>query len=304
MFDIIGFCTHYDLEYAPGDPWVKVSCPWCGNESSKGGEKLYGAVNAVSEGFTCFRCGGKHLFAYLRKVLPNGLEPETEVWNWRHGDLSNLSGKASHSAKLNLPTSSELSQHHKNYLISRKFDPEYLVNQYGISGTGIGTHFRASNGKSIDVSWRILIPVLDAGKRAISWQARAISKNAELRYIGCPDCDSIQSYKDSLYGIHLTRNDVLGIVEGVFDQWRMGPGWVSTMGIGVSQQQIKAMAQWKRVVVCFDSEPQAQKIAHEIGANLASIGVRCDIVDLELCERDAGDLSESEARDINKELGF
>lgn len=303
MFDIVGFCHAYNLEYLPGDPWVKVSCPWCGNQSSKGGEKLYGAVNAVSEGFTCFRCGGKHIFAYLRKVLPKGIEPESEIWNWRHGETEGT-GKPVHANKLNMPVSQELGNHHRNYLKSRKFDPDHLVNLYGISGLGMGSTFKDAKGNSIDLSWRVLIPVKDAKNRTISWQARSIRKDASLRYIGCPDSDSIQSYKESLYGINLARKDIVGVVEGVFDQWRMGPGWVATMGIGITPQQIKQLSEWKRVVICFDSESLAQKAAHRMGADLASLGIRCDIVDLELGERDAGDLSEKEALEINKELGF
>lgn len=305
MFDVISFCLAHNLRFSPAsEPWVAVSCPWCGDESSKGGNKLYGAINTVSEVYTCFRCGGKHINAYIRKVAPKGTDVEQEAWKWRHGAKPDQSNARAHASALKMPISGAFTAFHSKYVSKRGFDPEKLIHTYGLAATGPGVAFKSANGKTFDLSWRIVIPMRDSRGNTVSWQARAISKEASLRYVGCPDEDSIASYKDLLYGSDMARRDVVGVVEGVVDQWRMGPGWVATLGTGVTPKQIKALSQWKRVVVCFDSEPLAQRHAMEIAANLAAIGVRCDVVDLELGDKDPGDLTEQEAREIGWELGF
>ena len=302
MFDALRFCHDHGLDTGKAsEPWIAVECPWCGNTSSKGKDKLYGGINIVSEVFSCWRCGGKHINAYIRKAT--GKDPETIIWDYRSG-VSTDSARV-HATTVLMPDCSEMVGVHRNYLRSRGFDPDQLQSLYGLKGTGpICQYPTKSKDIPIDLSWRIVIPMRDARGQTVSWQARDITNRSSLRYIGCPDSDSITSYKTMLYGEEMARRDIVGVVEGVVDQWRMGSGFVATLGIGVTPEQIKRLSAWKRVVICFDSELQAQAKAHEIAGNLGSLGIHVDIVDLELGDRDAGDLSAVEAVEIRKELGF
>ena len=302
MFDAIRFCEDFSHPVGKAsDPWVQVECPWCGSASSKGGDKLYGGINTVSEVYSCWRCGSKPLLAFIWQVAKQ--PAEALAWEYRHGDTSRQSSRI-HAATLALPTCTPMVGVHRNYLWGRGFDPDHLAMLYGLKGTGPVCPFATkSQDTPIDLAWRIVIPMRDSYGATVSWQARDITGRSKLRYVGCPDVDSITSYKTMLYGAEMVRGDTVGVVEGVVDQWRMGPGFVATLGIGVTPEQIKHLAGFKRVVMCFDSEPVAQASATKIAANLAAIGVRCDIVDLELGERDPGDLAPDEAEYYRKELG-
>jgi hypothetical protein len=196
---------------------------------------------------------------------------------------------------------------HRTYLAKRGFDPDELVTKYGIRGTGPSYWYRShidTDAEPISLSWRIIIPIHDHNGRLVTWQSRSIEANPKLRYIGCPDTDSIQSYKTLLYGAHLTGVESVGVVEGIFDQWRMGDGWVTCFGTGVTPDQVKALSAWERVSLVFDCETQAQSAARAIGAQLDGLGVRASIVDLEIGTRDCADLSPEEVRLVRDTLNI
>lgn len=304
MFDALRFAQDHRLAASHGsDPWIQVACPWCGSQSSKGGEKLYGGINTVTEAFNCWRCGSHSLISLMWAVGVK--DPKATIWEYRHGFTDGATGGRSHAQELALPECGPMVWAHRNYLRGRGFDPDELAMLYGLKGTGQGCLFATkSRPEPINLAWRILIPMRNEKGYTVSWQARDITGRSKLRYIGCPDVDALASYKTMLYGAEFARRDVVGVVEGVVDMWRMGPGFVATLGTGVTPEQVKQLAQWGRVVVCFDSEPQAQRHAREIAGNLASLGVRCDIVDLELGSRDPGDLTPQEAGEMRRELGF
>lgn len=202
------------------------------------------------------------------------------------------------------PPGEALSTYHRRYLSDRGFDPDRLEQMYGLTGTGPNESWEGS-----DFRLRIIIPIHDHRGRLVSFQGRDITGKQELRYKACPVAKAIMNYKDTLYGAHhawgLSR---IVAVEGVFDQWRMGDGFVSTFGTSLTDAQIAVLAQWPEIIFLFDPEKEAQARALEYAKTLASLGRQVELVEADFGldangdPRDAGDLSEEEARELRMEL--
>jgi DNA primase len=170
---------------------------------------------------------------------------------------------------------------------------------YGIKGTGPGE-------RAWEQDWalRIVIPLHNAGGHVIGAQGRDITGKHKLRYVGSPLEHSAGDYKRTLYGAHLATGDKVCLVEGVFDAWKGGPGFVASYGTAMTPEQIAQLKRWDTIYVLFDSEPTAQRKAKEYASLLASLGKRAFVVDLDKDGLDLGDLSIQEARELRLELGF
>ena len=111
-------------------------------------------------------------------------------------------------------------------------------------------------------------------------------------------------HKHLLYGARHARQDLVVVVEGVVDQWKMGRGSVATFGTTLTVHQVRELAKHRRILFCFDSEPEAQAKATKYARELAALGREAEVVDLELGNRDPGDLDSSEIGAIRRELGL
>ena len=292
MFDAARFCDDHGYRWEPAsDPWIAVECPWCGNASSKGGDKLYGGINTDSEVYNCWRCGPRKLSSYLWQLLG----PKSKDLIWEYSGASTYVDNRHKVKEVTLPGEALLPIH-RNYLAKRGFDPDFLVEKYGIQGTGPYVTYKVNAPDPINLSNRLIIPIFDTIGRLVTWQSRDVTNKARIRYIGCPDLDSLMSYKQLLYGSHTAQSSAVGVVEGLFDQWRMGDGWVTCFGTGITPEQIKALSAWERVAVVFDGEALAQKQARALAAQLEGLGCLASSVDLEIGERDCADLSVEEVR--------
>jgi hypothetical protein len=108
--------------------------------------------------------------------------------------------------------SGDLTEIHKKYLQARRFDPDHIVNQYGIKGT---THLSV-------LPFRLIIPVYFNGVLC-SWTSRDVTGKAKNRYYSCePDNERI-CHKDLIYNWDNCDGIVL-LCEGQTDVWRLGNG--------------------------------------------------------------------------------
>lgn len=213
-----------------------------------------------------------------------------------------LVGKAS---SVVLPGSEKLRDLHTSYLVKRGFDPDELKFRYGIRGTGPMERW-----EGIDFQLRVIIPIFDADGNLVNFQGRDVTGRQELRYKCCPVEKAVKHHKHTLYGAHLWRNRRrVVVVEGVFDQWRLGPGSVCTFGTSVTKEQVLLLSNWKEVVLAFDDEPEAQRHAREIAAELSVMGtqvVRCRPnfgLNADGSVRDPGDLTTAEAEEYMRYVG-
>lgn len=293
------------FEPDPGGRWLNIFCPWCGNVSDSTGEiRYYGGINLQGAYYHCWRCGGHHMDAMIRKVLRvDGDKASQIVAQYRRAGLSAAGSglRRTGGAKSVTPPGGPLKRPHREYLRERGFDPLQLVEKYGLTGTGPDEYWEDSYFGN-----RIIIPIYDISGRVVSFQGRDITGESKMRYKGAPLEKVVAHHKASLYGIHKAagRSRVC-LVEGVFDQWRLGDGFVASFGTATTQSQLRELARFNEVMILFDSEKDAQEKARKIARQLAALGRAAEVVELDLGDgRDPGDLTPEEAAKVRLELGF
>lgn len=280
---------HVDIDLTVNRGWANVRCPWCSDRGHHGGFNLAGSY------YNCWKCGSHDLGQTLKRLLRLSFAQVAELLKEFEGHskvVERLNSGFSKVTKLDWPGKPLIAGERK-YLKSRGFDPKYLVSVYGIAGGGI----------SGDWKYRILIPLFLDG-RLVSYLGRDITGQSKMRYKNLALDKSILDPKDCLYNIDACKSDEVFILEGPTDVWRMGPGFVATLGTSVTSAQVKLIAQrFKRATFLFDPEPEAQAKAARTATQLAALGVATDLVDLEL-DDDPGSLSFEQANDVRKELGL
>jgi DNA primase len=177
----------------------------------------------------------------------------------------------------------------KDYLKSRGFVPEAIIQEYGLIITGpIG-----------DYKFRIIIPIYQHGK-LVSYQGRDYTGLSPIRYKACARENEIVHHKHLLYDADGVTGDHVIVVEGIFDAWKMKKNTVCTFGTGFTQQQVNLLSKWGKVSILYDGEPEAQKHAEKLGEQLSGLGT--DVENIRLGKEDPGALSMEEAGALSKEI--
>ena len=296
MFDIIQFCQDYNIQYwdqgknvSPG--WVNVSCIWCGDDSNHLGWNIYGSY------FNCWKCGVHRLEATVQKILKITYQKALDiVWEYskevQHSQYVHAP-KAS-ATSISLPGTS-LTKFHRKYLSNRKFDPDQIIRDYGVTGTGPKEEWQ---GHLYEL--RIIIPIY-FHQKLISFQGRDFTDKQKERYKGCPLEKSVMNYKHVLYNWDNATSSRVVVVEGIVDVWRLGSGFVASFGTSMTSSQIHLLSSKEEVLFLFDPEPAAHKKAVEYASQLASMGIRTEVVELD-GDQDPGDLTTAQAAEVRKEL--
>jgi len=244
--------------------WIQTTCPDCGDMSSKGGVKFYLGISTSTGASNCWRCGRKNT-AYVLASLTS--IPIKEILA-RLDNITYTPTTTRRKGRLALPGGrGPLLPGHIGYLATRGFNPDSIVNLWGVEGIG-QTHWLA---------WRLFIPIHHHGK-VVSWTTRSVKKHEKLRYISASLEDEAVPHKSILYGADFARLAII-IHEGPIDVWATGPGAVATCGTSVTEAQIHEMIHYPVRVVCFDNEPEAQARARSL-ADMLSIypGVTHNVV--------------------------
>jgi hypothetical protein len=239
--------THHHT--SPG--WINIDCPWC----TKNTHRYRLGINLAGNYASCWACGSKLLGEVIHEI--------TELpWNkikdlLRGVERQVLPNLPKARGKLVVPLGiGELLPCHCNYLERRGFNKDNLERLWKVKG--IGLHNR--------LAWRIFIPIVFQGE-VVSWTTRSVSDEGQ-RYWSAKQEEEVFPHKDLLYGEDYVRHTII-VHEGPTDVWRTGPGAVATLGTSYSRAQIRRMANHAVRVVCFDSEPMAQRRATHL----------CDLLD-------------------------
>ena len=104
--------------------------------------------------------------------------------------------------------------------------------------------------------------------------------------------------------MQFAKRDTVVLCEGIFDAIRGGDGFLCSWGTSMQPSQLSILKDFRRVFIIFDSEEAAQEKAYGYGKDLSALGVDVEVIDLEMGERDIGDMSESEIRDLRVDLGI
>ena len=312
MINILKLYRDFNIEYRDqGDKhcrigWVQIDCPFCTGSNGSHFHLGY-CIDSSSKfagGFVCWRCGGHSSYNVLRQVLKQGTDVKEIIKRYR---ISGSSGP-SVQAQIRLVKSTfkfpsgteEMKSHHRQYLLKRKFDPDYIEKEWGVLGSGPLSSLSYGIGKNkkvLDFRNRLIIPI-EWGGKVVSFQGRAITERSKMKYLACPEEREVMNLKTIFYGKTDWKRCV--VVEGVTDVWRLGFGAVSLFGIKYTLKQIRVLSKFKEVFLLFDPEDQAQKQAKKIQAALEFRGVKVELLDF--LKTDPGDMEQDDADHLMNEL--
>lgn len=269
--------------------WIQFDCPYCG----PGSQHWHMGFNEYAGYVNCWRCGKHYLADVIARITGSPYHVAKKIAKELGGsqpakEIDRRKKNVGHD--LILPKGcGPLKRAHKDYLRQRGFDPDKLVDLWQIRATGWDS----------DLPWRIIIPVIYHGE-IVSWTSRAISDNAEPRYLTARPEQELLDHRRVLYGEDYCRHSCI-VVEGPIDAWRIGPGAIATCGLGFSRSQALLIGQYLIRAICFDNEPQARRRAEKLASFLSSYPGETYICKLET-GKDAAEADESEIRQLRKLL--
>lgn len=286
----IPFAPPGDKNYREG--WYNIQCPFCGDHSYHLGIAETGASN-------CWRCGTKSFTKVLARRLGIS-ESKAHAIAKEYGGSGAKKKVKQVKRKIRtkahkLPTDTgPMKPRHKRYLIKRNFDPDYIAAEWGVLGTG-----PISKLDKINYSHRILAPIM-WDRQQVSFQTRDITDRHKVKYMACPEERELAKHKHLLYGKQ-EEWDQVGIgVEGITDVWRLGPKAVCTFGIEFTRQQARLISKnFERFIIMYDEEPQAQKQAELLEAELLLRGTDVKRITM---SQDPASLSEQAAKELLKKI--
>ena len=274
-----------------GRDFIGIKCPFCPDKSSHGG------FNIKKSYYSCHACGGHWLPKVIATLAKTNIDNAIKIIKKYSTGEVHFKKQTKHKYISEItypPGTGPLTDKAKQYLISRNFDPNYLVSEWGLLSTGNIGNYKFS----------ILAPIYLKG-RLISYQCRDITGNS-IPYKGCPIEESVYFLKYTLYGFDkaILKNKCI-VVEGFVDNWRLGPGAVATFGIQFTSQQVLLLAKsFDKIFIMYDEkteadQEQADKLYHQL-----TIGYNKNVEILSLDSGDPGDLSDEMAKEIMKEVGL
>jgi 5S rRNA maturation endonuclease (ribonuclease M5) len=308
MFDPIKFLQDHNISFVTegknvSEGWINIKCPFHKDPSEHLGFRLTGEENLF-----CWSCGNVNLKRTIGALLDiTANNAVRQIIKYSTGDTSKVRIKPKEDIErplvVKLPFNAKsMTDHHKNYLITRGFNPYELERDWGLMGTN---HLG-------DYKFRIVAPVW-RDNRLVTYQCRDITNKASVPYLACPDGESIINIKQTLYGIDAMKGKKRCIVvEGITDAWRMGLGVaVGTFGMSFSQtapHQLKLLSEqnFEEIFILFDNEDAAQERAQSIMTNIIPyLNWNCKIENVELHQAsDPAELKPDMVSSILKELGF
>lgn len=232
--------------------WIQFDCPHC---SPKSGRFRMG-YNIARRNLNCWVCGPHGLVDTVSLLTG---EPVKRVLSLL-GDLAHPvhEERPQRRGTLKLPRGRvPLLPQHRRYLEKRGFDPDEIVQLWGVEGIGVDTRY----------GWRLFIPAhLD--DEVVSWTTRSICDTNSARYKSAPHEMESVSLKQILYGEQYCRHAII-VNEGPLDAWAIGPGAVATCGVSFTREQVYRMTRYTVRVIVFDKENQAQKRAKTLVEQLS-----------------------------------
>lgn len=303
--DVEAFFRAYGIPYVteghkharPG--WVNAECPLC-----HGNAGYHLGYSKEKQFWCCWRCGFHPEYEVLMAFLgdPQEVMKVRRLYHSQTSRYAPRSGvKIEKVRNCPLPRKNALTIKAQNYLSERRYNPQEIVDKWGIFyGGDFG-----------NLAYRIVIPIQYHGK-IISYTARDITGKQANKYLTAPE--SIQTFnpKHMLYGIDQADNRTVLVVEGPFDVWRFGYGAVCTFGIKWTREQLLLLAKrWKNIKILYDSDRKglgadrtaSQQKAIELTNALSNMGrnvTRCSLTDFGV--KDPGDLDATTAKKFMSQL--
>ena len=274
------------------DGWAQIHCPFCA-----GGVSGYHLGFSLKFGtFNCWRCGKHNPWEVLEKLLKTSdksviyeVQQKYKIDGMRIKRVEKVRKRS-----IKLPDGTEdLAEQHRRYLEKREFDPDELIEKWGIKGT---QHL------SGEWNWRIIIPIHDENGDVVAYQGRSLRDDVKPKYKMADDGDCLRDPKTLIYGIHKVEGSYISIVEGITDVWRIGSecGAVGLFGIDWNIIQANVLRKFEHRYVLFDPEPEAQRQAEKLARWLSFYPGVTEI--LENLPSDPGGLTTKELNELRELL--
>ena len=270
-FDIVSYLNDKNIVYLSSgknisDGWIGIKCPSpiCSDHS------FHCGINLHSKIFSCWICGTKGNAAKLVKLIENCSWYKAKEIVEQYRDLNQITEYQeqdySISRKLVWPKEfdrilpNKIPQVVSNYLTERNFDPEQQVRKHSLFYSGLRGEYK----------YRLIIPITSKG-RIVNFTARAVSEKNPLSYKNCPNEKAEIEINDLLYGYDdVPPESPIVIVEGIFDQWRLGTGSVAIFKSELTPTQVNLIREKKptKVFILLDEDTldkgKPEKIANKI----------------------------------------
>ncbi len=318
--DVRRLFTDFHLPIAsPGERhyhqgWLNTPCPFCSGNPGNHLGYCYDPTSRFFGRFVCYRCGGKGTLRVLSKLLRIdddvrliGIIAKYGITPGMRRPILPPTKRRKLAREADLPP---LLRRLKEvpgavrYLVGRKFDPEEIEGLWKVMATGPGSIIRSEDGRSVDFSYRIIVPVFLKGK-LVTYQGRDWTGKSSKKYLACPPWAEDYPIKDTLYGAdeaEESENNEVVLMEGVTDVWRYGPGAVACFGIKHRSSQIRELARrFDRVTVAFDPEGAAKIQARKIARELEEWGLEVKSTRLPR-GKDPGDMNRNELKKILEDI--
>jgi DNA primase len=289
-FDIVKYLDsrniwHKDHGDNVSNGWTSINCLFCIDHSNHLG------INLTSKVYTCYKCAEEgNCFKLIQEI--DGVTFRNAIGIAKEfGNGVFIPRERHFQTKLKLPDNilKELTPRHKEFLINRRYDPDYVIPKYKLLATGPVGNFKH----------RIIIPV-HMNERMLSFIGRDVTGQATIPYKNSPESLCIKDPKNSLYNMDSVLQSKAVVVEGIFDAWRIGDGAVATFGTKYTHEQLRLFKNLKRVFVLYDAD--AKTLSHKLAADLSSIVKEVKV--LELDEGDPDNLTDDDVRSLRREIGL
>lgn len=305
MIDIAGLYRDKHVPTAPRGSkhfrpgWINTHCPFC-----SGSMDYHLGYNLERHYFYCWRCGWKSQENALSGVLDVPLGKARALLG-SYKALQTAPNRAGATISdrpisTHLPKGTKpLTPSHEVYLQSRGFDPQELVQMWGLQATD---HTAEKNWK-----WRVVIPIYFEGQ-LVSYTTRTIGERPD-KYRACPKSLEAMEHKKILYGWDgpIGGTHVVGpaaiVVEGPADVWRIGPGALAIFGDQPSLEQVSLLKRFRRLFIMLDGDAAGKAAGEKLAWRMSGLGV--DAVQIILPDgRDPGELKKNEVLEIRESLLF
>lgn len=254
IIEELGIPTAPDGHHHTTHGRVQIDCPYCSPRSEKW---RLGIKTEYWTGWcNCWTCGSKRLADTLAETAGVSVPSVLAMAGRCNKDFAPQ--RTLGAGKLVLPAlRGGLAGPHLRFLKYRGFDPKELKRLWKIEGIGIHPA----------LAWRIFIPIHLDGQ-AVSWTTRSSNEIAKPPYRSAKPEQEKYPHKSLLYGEDYCTSTIV-VVEGPLDVWALGPGATCTFGTSYTPEQMLRISKYPRRIICFDSEPDAQRMADRLCSELS-----------------------------------
>lgn len=277
--------------------WVNICCPYSYNHQG-GDNKFFLGIDTKKHGCNCWSCGSLNIYDVVAELLHiSKNEAITLVKSYGYGTEFFYNEKRENASKMVLFGDSKPKNMHVKYLEKRGYNWKYLQKKYGIK-------FVTEKVDKSVLPYSIMFPIT-LNYRVVSYQYRSVLDEPELRYKTATPEQSLVHNKDFIFGLDDWESNTCGIVEGIFDKFRMGKGVGTGFGSSLTNKQINWLAKrFKRVIFMFDAtDSKAWKKSKEHVKELKSLGIMAERVRWDE-DKDPDELGFEKCRMLKQQVGI